>query len=81
MAISAAAAGQQVRIYRVGDEEAAKLSYLEEQGLMPGRLLEVKEVRGVDGVVTVEDEEGETRILGERLASSVFVRRVPDGSG
>ena len=72
--LSAAAAGQLVRIYRVGDEEAAKLAYLEEHGLMPGRLLKVKEVRAVDGVVTVEDAEGETRILGEPLASSVFVR-------
>ena len=72
--LSVAAAGQLVRIYRVGDEEAAKLAYLEEHGLMPGRLLKVKEVRAVDGVVTVEDAEGETRILGEPLASSVFIR-------
>ncbi len=72
--LSVAAAGQLVRIYRVGDEEAAKLAYLEEHGLMPGWLLKVKEVRAVDGVVTVEDAEGETRILGEPLASSVFVR-------
>jgi DtxR family Mn-dependent transcriptional regulator len=53
--LSVAAAGQRVRIYRVGDEEAAKLAYLEEHGLTPGRLLKVKEVRAVDGVVTVED--------------------------
>jgi DtxR family Mn-dependent transcriptional regulator len=72
--LSVAAAGQLVRIYRVGDEEAAKLAYLEEHGLMPGRLLKVKDVRAVDGVVTVEDAEGETRILGEPLAGSVFVR-------
>ncbi len=77
--LSAAAAGQRVRIYRVGDEEGAKLAYLEEHGLMPGRLLEVKEVRTVDGVVTVEDEEGETRILGGPLAGSVFVRSVSQG--
>ena len=72
--LSVAAAGQRVRIYRVGDEEAAKLAYLEEHGLTPGRLLKVKEVRAVDGVVTVEDAEGETRILGEPLAGSIFVR-------
>ena len=72
--LSVAAAGQRVRIYRVGDEEAAKLAYLEEHGLMPGRLLKVKDLRAVDGVVTVEDAEGETRILGEPLAGSVFVR-------
>jgi DtxR family Mn-dependent transcriptional regulator len=72
--LSVAAAGQRVRIYRVRDEEAAKLAYLEEHGLTPGRLLKVKEVRAVDGVVTVEDAEGETRILGEPLAGSIFVR-------
>ena len=77
--LSAAAAGQRVRIYRVGDEEATKLSYLEEHGLMPGRLMEVKEVRTVDGVVTVEDAEGETHILGEPLAGSVFVRSASEG--
>ena len=68
-----------MRIYRVGDEEATKLSYLGEHGLMPGRLLEVKEVRTVDGVVTVEDAEGESHILGEPLAGSVFVRSASEG--
>src|SRR5215212_7634281 len=77
--LSAAAAGQRVRIYRVDDEEATKLSYLEEHGLMPGRLLEVKEVRTVDEVVTVEDAEGETHILGEPLAGSVFVWSASEG--
>ena len=72
--LSAATAGQRVRIYRVGDEEAAKLAYLEEHGLMPGRLLEVKEVRALDGVVTVENEDGETRSFGGPLAGSIYVR-------
>jgi DtxR family Mn-dependent transcriptional regulator len=76
--LSAATTGQRVRIYRVGDEEAAKLSYLEEHGLMPGRLLEVREVRAMDGVVTVETEDGETRSLGGPLAVSVFVRSTSD---
>ena len=58
----------------MGDEEAAKLAYLEEHGLMLGRLLEVKEVAAVDGDVTVEDDEGVTRILGGPLAGSVFVQ-------
>ena len=72
--LSAATAGQRVRIYRVGDEEAAKLAYLEEHGLMPGRLLEVKEVRALDGVVTVENEDGEIRSFGGPLAGSIYVR-------
>ena len=79
--LAAAAAGQRVRIYRVGDEEAAKLAYLEEHGLMPGRLVEVREVRALDEVVTVETEEGETRILGGPLASSVFVRSASGEGG
>ena len=72
--LSGAAAGQRVRIYRVGPEDARTLAFLKESGLVPGRLLEVKEVRDLDGVVTVEDEGGETRILGGPLAGSVFVR-------
>jgi DtxR family Mn-dependent transcriptional regulator len=72
--LSAATTDQRVRIYRVGDEEAAKLAYLEEHGLTPGRLLEVREVRALDGVVTVETEDGETRSIGGPLAGSVFVR-------
>jgi len=67
------------RIYRVGDEESAKLAYLKEHGLMPGRLVEVREVRALDGVVVVEDEDGETLALGEPLASSVYVRRASEG--
>ncbi len=77
--LSGAQAGERVRIYRVGEREAEKLAYLEESGLTPGRLLEVREVRGVDGVVTVEDEEGEVRILGGPLAGSVFVRSASRG--
>ena len=77
--LSQAAAGQRVRIYRVDDEEAAKLAYLQEHGLMPGRLLEVREVRTLDEVVTVETEEGESRALGGPLAGSVFVRSTSEG--
>ena len=71
-----AAAGQRVRISKVSDD-ASMLDYLGERGLVPGRLLEVREVRDLDGVVTVEDEEGETHALGESLARSVFVRPAP----
>jgi DtxR family Mn-dependent transcriptional regulator len=79
--LSRATTGQRVRIYRVGDEEAAKLDYLGEHGLTPGRLLEVREMRALDGVVTVEAEDGETRFLGGPLAGSVFVRSASEGDG
>src|ERR687896_925843 len=49
-----AAAGQRVRISKVGDENVSTLDYLGERELVPGRLLRVKEVRDLDGVVTVE---------------------------
>jgi DtxR family transcriptional regulator, Mn-dependent transcriptional regulator len=72
-----AVAGQRVRISKVGDD-ASMLDYLGERGLVPGRLLEVREVRGLDGVVAVEDEDGNAHTLGEPLASSVFVRQAPE---
>ena len=72
--LSGAAAGRRVRIYKVSDESIPTLDYLGEHGLVPGRLLNVKEVRALDGVITVEDEDGDSHALGESLASSVFVR-------
>jgi DtxR family Mn-dependent transcriptional regulator len=79
--LSKATTGQRVRIYRVGDEEAGRLAYLEEHGLMPGRLLKVKEARALDGVITVEDEGGEAHSIGGPLASSIFVRNIPEDGG
>jgi DtxR family Mn-dependent transcriptional regulator len=69
-----AATAQRVRITRVGHEDAPTLTFLEERRLMPGRVLAVKEVRALDGVVIVEDEDGESHALGESLARSVFVQ-------
>jgi DtxR family Mn-dependent transcriptional regulator len=76
-----ATTGQWIRIYRMGDEEAAKLAYFEKHGLRPGRLLKVKEVRALDGVITVEDEGGEARSIGGPLAGSIFVRNIPEDEG
>jgi DtxR family Mn-dependent transcriptional regulator len=72
--LSEAAVGQRVRIFEVSDENSPTLDYLGERDLTPGRLLRVREVRALDGVVTVEDEDGRTHALGEALARSVFVR-------
>ncbi len=69
-----AAVGQRVRIFEVSDENSPMLDYLGERHLVPGRLLSVIEVRDLDGVVTVEDEDGESHALGESLARSIFVR-------
>jgi DtxR family Mn-dependent transcriptional regulator len=70
----AVAVGQWVRISRVDHRDAAVLAYLGEHGLVPGRLLAVREARALDGVMTVEDEDGEPRVLGESLARSIYVR-------
>jgi DtxR family transcriptional regulator, Mn-dependent transcriptional regulator len=48
---------------------------------VPGRVLEVKEVRALDGVVTVEDEDGEPHVLGESLARSIFVQSISEEDG
>ena len=66
--------GARVEVARVALEDAAALSYLGERGLVPGSVVVVREVRAVDGVVTVEDEEGTTLSLGSSLADAIFVR-------
>lgn len=71
--LSEAPAGRAVRIVRVSDDDTSVLNHLGERGLVPGRLLDVEEVRAVDGVVTVRDEGGREHVLGESLARSVFV--------
>lgn len=71
--LSEAAAGQRVYISKVGDEPST-LDYLGERELVPSRLLDIKEVRDLDGVVIVEDEDGRSHALGEPLARAVFVR-------
>jgi len=76
-ALSQAASGQRLRISKVRDEDAALLDYLGDRNLIPGRRLKVREVRAVDGVVIVEDEEAEIYALGEPLARSIFVENDP----
>ena len=50
------------------------LTYLGERGLVPGRVLTVEEVRTLDGVITIADEDGTTHSLGAPLADALFVR-------
>ncbi len=77
-ALSEAVAGRRVIISKVSDEDAAMLDYLGDRRLVPGRTLTVREVRVLDSVVTVEDEEGNLHSLGEPLARSIFVKVVVD---
>lgn len=76
--LSEAKAGQRVCIVKVDDESASVLNHLGERGLVPGRVLGVKEVRALDGVVTVEDEGGGEHPLGESLARAIYVQATPD---
>ncbi len=71
--LSEAAPGQRVCISKVGDDPST-LDYLGGRGLVPGRLLSIREVRDLDGVVTVEDEDGGAHALGGPLARAVSVR-------
>jgi len=72
--LNEAAVGCQVRISKVSDEDASILDHLCQRGLVPGRLLGVTERRTLDGVITVEDDNGAFHALGESLASSIFVQ-------
>jgi DtxR family Mn-dependent transcriptional regulator len=71
--LSEATVGARVCIIRVSDDNAAVLTYLGEHGLVPGEVVSVKEVRSLDDVITVEDEDGNFHSLGQSLAHSVFV--------
>jgi DtxR family Mn-dependent transcriptional regulator len=72
--LSEAEAGGRAVVTRVENRDAAALAYLRESGLVPGRALQVREARELDGVVTVEGEDGAVHSLGPALARSVFVR-------
>lgn len=70
--------GERVRISRVS-EDPVVLTYLGECGLVPGRRVEVTEVRAVDGVVGLEDESGTRHFLGRPLTGSILVQKVGRG--
>jgi DtxR family Mn-dependent transcriptional regulator len=72
--LDATKVGEQVRISQINNRDTSVLTYLGERGLVPGKLLEVKEVRDVDGVVVVECENGIPHSLGKPLAVSILVR-------
>lgn len=74
--LSEAKPHQRVSISRVSNEDGPMLTYLGELGLVPGRSLEVKEIRALDGIVLVEDEDGDAHFLGGPLTASIFVRRL-----
>jgi hypothetical protein len=76
--LSEAEVRQRVRIVKVSDESAPVLNHLGERGLAPRRMLGVKEVRTLDGIVTVEDESGDEHSFGESLARAFFVQVIAE---
>ncbi len=75
--VSEAEAGQRVKVFKVSDGQASVLDYFGERGLVPGKMLTIKEARKLDAVVTVEDENGKRFSFGQPLADSLFVRVEP----
>jgi len=71
--LSRASVGRRLRIAKVKDEDAAMLDYFGDRNLVPGRWLTIREVRAIDGVVIVENEDAEVYALGEPLARAIFV--------
>lgn len=67
-----------VLVSRVNHRDPSALAYLGERGLVPGMVVEVKEVRALDGVVTIEDKDGISHSLGPSLAGSILVRDLPE---
>src|SRR5215217_2294721 len=61
--LSEATEGERVRIAQVSDANPEVLDHLGERDLVPGRVLVVREARTLDGVVAVEDEEGNVYAL------------------
>ena len=69
-----ASVGGRVVVSRVENRDPAALVHLRERGMVPGRAFEVREARELDGVVTVEDEDGRVHSVGPALAGRIFVR-------
>lgn len=66
-------AGEAACIDYIADEDADLLQLLEDRGLLPGAIAEVREVRPLDGILTVAVS-GTEQIIGEAVAIKVFVR-------
>jgi DtxR family Mn-dependent transcriptional regulator len=66
--------GDRATIVRLAEHDGDLLHWFYEQGLEPGRELEVSDARPSAGQITVRIDGGE-RAVGEKAASGLFVRR------
>ncbi len=67
--------GQNVVVQRVSDADPEMLSYLESIGLLPGTLVEIVDKAPFHGPITLRLE-GCEHVVGQRVASNVFVEPV-----
>jgi DtxR family Mn-dependent transcriptional regulator len=69
-------AGDLAEIAVPGSTDPAVVSFLDELGVRPGVMVEVREKHPFDGPVVLRVE-GNDRTLGERIARQIFVRKLP----
>ena len=72
-------AGDLAEIAVPGSTDPAVVSFLDELGMRPGVIVEIREKHPFDGPVVLRVE-GNDRTLGERIARQIFVRKV-SGNG
>ena len=71
--LSELAAGERATIVRLAEHDGELLHWFYEQGLEPGREIEVRDARPEAGQITVAVDGGE-RAVGDRAAGGLFVR-------
>jgi DtxR family Mn-dependent transcriptional regulator len=73
--LAESAAGSELRIQAVHDEDPERLRYMEARGLLPGVRLTVEERQPFDGPVTVQvgGPSGTSQVLGHQLAQRIYV--------
>jgi DtxR family Mn-dependent transcriptional regulator len=71
-ALAELAAGESARVVRVSDDDAARLRYLGELGLVPGTEVTVLERAPFEGPITLRVA-GRERAIGPALAAVVLV--------
>ena len=79
--LAEAAEGEQVRVRRVQDKDAARLRYLAELGIRPGSVIRVVGRAPFEGPITVQVEEGRdvaAHAVGVGLAAQVYIESAGD---
>lgn len=75
VALSELDSGARVVVREVSDDDSERLRYLASMGLFPGTELTVESEAPLDGPITVRVE-GESHVVDQKLAGSIFVEEV-----